>query len=210
MDTETENTAGWRGSRELWLDAARQVFVETGVDAVKIQALAERLALSRTSFYWFFKDRSALLDALLAHWEETNSGALIDACDAYAETLTEAILNLISVFIAETEFDPRLDFSVRGWAAQSADVMARVASADERRIAAIKALFVRFGFAPEEADVRAHAVYLVQIGYISLQVAEDTATRVSRAAEYVRIYAGETPTERELARFRARHEAQVL
>ena len=54
MDAETENTAGWRGSRALWLDAARQVFVETGVDAVKIQPLAERLALSRTSFYWFF------------------------------------------------------------------------------------------------------------------------------------------------------------
>ena len=65
MDAETENTAGWRGSRALWLDAARQVFVETGVDAVKIQPLAERLALSRTSFYWFFKDRAALLNALL-------------------------------------------------------------------------------------------------------------------------------------------------
>jgi len=206
MDAETENTAGWRGSRELWLDAARQAFVETGVDAVKIQSLAERLSLSRTSFYWFFKDRAALLNALLQHWEETNTGALIDACDAYAETLSEAILNLISVFIAETDFDPRLDFSVRGWAAQSADVMARVASADERRIAAIKALFVRFGFVPEEADVRAHAVYLVQIGYISLQVAEDTATRVNRASEYVRIYTGRAPSERELARFRARHE----
>lgn len=206
MDAETENNAGWRGSREVWLEAARQVFVETGVDAVKIQPLAERLSLSRTSFYWFFKDRAALLDALLEHWEETNTGALIAACDAYAETLTEAILNLISVFIAETEFDPRLDFSVRGWAAQSNDVMARVASADERRISAIKTLFVRFGFAPEEADVRAHAVYLVQIGYISLQVAEDTATRVNRASEYVRIYTGRTPSERELARFRARHE----
>lgn len=200
-----ENTAGWRGSRELWLDAARQVFVETGVDAVKIQLLAERLSLSRTSFYWFFKDRSALLGALLEHWEDTNTGALVAACGAYAETLTEGILNLISVFIEETEFDPRLDFSVRGWAAQSADVRARVASADGRRIAAIKALFVHFGFQEAEADVRAHAVYLVQVGYISLRVAEDTATRVNRAAEYVRIYTGEAPNERELARFRARH-----
>ncbi|WP_180900774.1 TetR/AcrR family transcriptional regulator [Martelella soudanensis] len=205
MDADTEKNAGWRGSRALWLDAARQAFVETGLDAVRIQALAHRLSLSRTSFYWFFKDRAALLDALLEHWEDTNTGALIEACDAYAETLTEGILNLISVFIAEAEFDPRLDFSVRGWAAQSADVTARVASADSRRISAIKALFVRFGFAQEEADVRAHAVYLVQIGYISLQVTEDTATRVERAAEYVRIYTGQAPDERELARFRARH-----
>lgn len=207
MDIETEKNAGWRGSRELWLEAARQAFVENGLDAVKIQPLANHLSLSRTSFYWFFKDRAALLDALLEHWEETNTGALTDACAAYAETLTEGILNLISVFIEEDAFDPRLDFSIRGWAAQSSAVMARVASADRKRLAAIKALFTRFGFAAEEADVRAHAVYLVQIGYISLQVTEDTQTRVNRAAEYVRTYTGQAPDERELARFRARHSA---
>ena len=48
------------------LDAARQALLESGLDAVKIQPLATRLNLSRTSFYWFFKDRTALLDALPA------------------------------------------------------------------------------------------------------------------------------------------------
>ena len=64
-----EKTSGWRGSREVWLQAAQAALIASGVDAVKIQPLANGLQLSRTSFYWFFRDRKALLDALLEEWD---------------------------------------------------------------------------------------------------------------------------------------------
>ena len=171
---------------------------------MKIQPLANRLNISRTSFYWFFKDRTALLDALLEQWEAKNTGAFVEACEAYAETITEAVLNLIAVFYDEEVFEPRLDFAVRGWAHQSSPVMARVNIADERRLAAIREMFERFGFASDDADVRARTVYLVQIGYISMQVQESIATRMSRVQRYVEIYAGRSPTASEMARFHAR------
>ncbi|MFN3824326.1 MAG: TetR/AcrR family transcriptional regulator [Pseudorhodobacter sp.] len=199
-----EKTSGWRGSRELWLEAARQALVETGLDAVKIQPLASRLNLSRTSFYWFFKDREALLDALLAEWEARNTGAFVEACGAYAETIAEAVLNLNVVFLDPALFEPQLDFAVRGWAHRSDAVAARVNAADETRLAAIGAMFTRFGFAPEEADVRARTVYLTQIGYIAMQVRENTALRLTRIPAYVKTFCGEAPTARELARFHAR------
>lgn len=197
--------SGWRGSRELWLEAATSAFLESGIEAVKIQLLASRLALSRTSFYWFFRDRAALLDALLERWDETNTGALVAACDAYAETVTEAVLNLISAFIDVSRFQPRFDLAVRGWAHQSEAVTGWVAVADEKRLQAIRSMFQRFGFVAEEADVRARTIYLVQIGYISMQVEEDLDTRMRRIPAYVKTYCGRAPTERELARFHARH-----
>lgn len=200
---DVEKTSGWRGSRELWLDAARQALLQGGVDAVKIQPLAVALGLSRTSFYWFFKDRHALLDALLAEWDAKNTGAFVAACAAYAESIAEAILNLIAVFHDEARFEPQLDFAVRGWAHQSDAVMARINAADEQRLEAIRAMFERFGFAPDDADVRARTVYLVQIGYISMQVREDRAVRMARVPAYVRTYCGAAPTDRELARFHA-------
>ncbi|MBV0912030.1 TetR/AcrR family transcriptional regulator [Anianabacter salinae] len=201
---EPEKATGWRGSRELWLDAAKQALVLSGLDAVKIQPLATGLQISRTSFYWFFKDRTALLDALLADWEARNTGAFVTACSAYAETISEAILNLIAVFHEETVFEPRLDFAVRGWAHQSADVAARVQAADEIRLAAIRQMFERFGFAPDEADVRARTVYLTQIGYISMQVRESADVRIARVPGYVKTFSGQSPTRSELARFHAR------
>lgn len=200
----SEKTSGWRGSRDLWLEAAKRALLETGLDAVKIQPLATRLNISRTSFYWFFKDRNALLDALLEDWEVKNTGAFEATCSAYAETITEAVLNLIAVFHDEDLFEPRLDFAVRGWAHQSDAVMARVNAADARRLEAIRAMFTRFGFPEDEADVRARTVYLVQIGYISMQVDEDRTTRMARVPAYVKTYCNQAPAPNELARFHAR------
>lgn len=202
-------TTGWRGSHELWLNAAKQALLDTGLDAVKIQPLASQLNISRTSFYWFFKDRNALLDALLEDWEAKNTGAFIVASEAYAETVTEAVLNLIGVFLNADVFDPRLDFAIRGWAHQSDDVMKRVNAADEKRLAAIQSLFERFGYAPEDADTRARTVYLTQIGYISMQVEESLQTRMARIPRYVQIYSGQLPQTRELARFHAMHGFEV-
>jgi AcrR family transcriptional regulator len=203
---KTGKTAGWRGSRELWLEAAREAFVTSGLDAVKIQPLATRLNLSRTSFYWFFQDRAALLEALLADWEATNTGSLERAAQDYAETIAEAVLNLIGVFLDGGPFETRLDLAVRGWAHQSDAVAARVHAADAARLSAIRNMFARFGYASGEADVRARTLYLTQIGYISMQVRESMEERLVRIPDYVTTFTGHRPTEREFARFRARHE----
>lgn len=202
--TIPQKTSGWRGSREVWLQAAKQKLIDTGLDAVKIQPLANQLDLSRTSFYWFFKDRNALLDALLEDWEAKNTGAFVTACGVYAESVSEAVLNLIAVFHDEALFEPQLDFAVRGWARQSLAVMERINRADEQRLAAIREVFERFGFAEEDADVRARTVYLVQIGYISMQLRESVATRMARVPAYVKTYCGRAPTKGEMARFHAR------
>ncbi len=204
IDT-TEKASGWRGSRELWLDAARDAFVTSGLDAVKIQPLAKRLNLSRTSFYWFFKDRGALLDALLDMWDDSNTGSLVAAAGAYAETITEAALTLISVFLDDRPFESRFDLAVRGWAHSSDAVAARVNAADAARLAAIRRMFERFGYDPGEADVRARTVYLVQIGYISMQMQESLAERMSRMPAYVKTFTGYAPSDEELRRFHARH-----
>lgn len=204
-DTKDGKDTGWRGSHEGWLTAAREAFVEAGLEAVKIQPLAARLNLSRTSFYWFFKDRGALLDALLDDWEATNTASLIAAADAYAETIGEAVLNLIGIFLDDGPFQAGFDLAVRGWAHQSEAVAARVNAADTARLEAIRRMFGRFGFEADEADVRARTIYLVQIGYISMQVREDMATRMARIPGYVKTYTGQPPTEAELRRFHAAH-----
>lgn len=204
-DTTAEDQKGWRGSREVWMDVARAALLDGGIDAVKVQPMASRLNLSRTSFYWFFKDRAAILEALLDEWDATNTAALISGCEAYADTIAEAVLNLLSVFLDEARFEPRFDMAIRGWALQSDTVTARVAATDEARLQAIRGMFLRFGFDAAEADVRARTIYLVQVGYIALQTRETLTTRLERIPAYVKTYSGQPATERELARFRARH-----
>ncbi|WP_339110040.1 TetR/AcrR family transcriptional regulator [Thioclava sp. GXIMD4216] len=192
---------GWRGSSELWLDAAYQALVAKGVDAVKIMPLANSLKLSRTSFYWFFKDRGQLLAALLERWEKATTAALIAATESYAASRPEAMLNVITIFMSEAQFDTALELAVRAWAQRDPSVLARLQANDARRLEALRAMLLRWGFAPADADVRARTIYLVQIGYISMRVQEDLAERVARHPYYVEVYIGERPSAEEMARF---------
>lgn len=197
--------SGWRGSPDLWLGAAYEALVESGVDAVKILPLAKRLNLSRTSFYWFFRDRDELLQALLGRWREKNTGTIVARADAYAETVAEGMLNVFDCWLDPDLFDARFEFAVRSWALQSDAILAEVRDADRTRLEAIARMLVRFGHDPARAEVRARTVYLVQIGYVSMQVVEDVAVRMARIPTYVEIFTGTEPQPREMARFHARH-----
>lgn len=196
---------GWRGSQEGWVDAAYETLLDSGIDSVKILPLAKRLKLSRTSFYWFFKDRDELLDALIARWRDKNTGNLVKQTEAYAESVVEAMLNLFDCWLDRALFDSPFEFAVRSWALQSPQILAEVQAADQIRMDAITRMLMRFGFDETAADVRARTTYLVQIGYISMQAQENVALRMRRIPEYIAIYTGQLPQQRELDRFYARH-----
>jgi AcrR family transcriptional regulator len=199
------NDSGWRGSPELWLNAAYALLLESGIDAVKIQPLAAKLDLSRTSFYWFFKDRDALAQGLLARWRDQNTENFLKQAGAYAETLAEAVLNVFDLWFDSDLFDTRFEFAVRSWGLQSPAVLDDVRQADQARLGALQAMFMRFGHGVMTADVRARTIYLTQIGYISMQAQEDVTLRMVRVPSYVEIFTGVTPTQRDLDRFYARH-----
>ena len=203
--TLQENETGLRGSAELWLSAAYDALLEAGVDAVKIMPLAKKLNLSRASFYWFFEDREQLLAALLKHWREKNTDNLVARANAYADSLAEAILNVSDCWFDKNLFDSRLEFAIRSWALQSDSIRDEVQDADRQRLEALTGLFSRFGMKPRSADVRARTIYLVQIGYISMQSQEGLPLRMSRMAEYVHVYTGVAPEPREMNRFFSRH-----
>ena len=82
MTEDEKPQTGWRGSREAWLEVAYEALIREGVDAVKIMPLAESLKLSRTSFYWFFKDRAELMAALADMWEARTTAPLVAATRA--------------------------------------------------------------------------------------------------------------------------------
>ena len=197
--------SGWRGSPELWLDAAYEALIESGVEAVKVQLLSKKLRLSRGSFYWMFKDREALLDALLERWREKNTGGIAKQAEAYAETLEEALLNVFDCWLDPQIFDFHFEFAVRSWALQSPTVMAELTEADESRVKSMTKLFRRYGMEAAMADVSARALYQGQIGYISMGTKEPEADRMKRIPLYIKLFTHKMPTESELNRFYARH-----
>ena len=194
-----------RGSKELWLDAAYEMLVSDGIDAVKVMALAKKLNLTRTGFYWFFTDLDELHSTIIIRWESQNTGNLVDRCNMEASNICDALFNVMDCWLDPSLFDARLDLAIRNWARVAPDLQRRLGDADRARIDAVACMFRHHGFSIEQAEVRSLTVIFTQIGYISMQVEEDRRERLARVQHYVEIFAGTVPALKDVDCFLARH-----
>ena len=194
-----------RASRETWIEAAYILFVEEGIEAVKVMPLAKKLNLTRTGFYWHFKDLSELHDAIVEIWKTRNTGIILERCAMPAQSLCAALFNLLDCWIDNEHFDAPLDLAIRNWARNDARLQVIVDQSDEDRLAAVRALLERFGRSGEAAHFRALTVILTQTGYYSMHVSEPRLKRALAGCHYVEIFAGEAPTEAEKDAFLKRH-----
>ena len=192
-----------KATRDDWLDVALSALALEGVDHVTVLDLSERLGVSRSSFYWYFKNRDELLDALLDRWDQLNTRSIVAQAEAPAATVNEAVCNVFRCWVNPLIFSPRLDFAVREWARRSAPVRKALDRADGVRTDALKALFVRFGYEDEDAFVRARVLYYMQIGYYALDLREPIETRLNLTPHYLKAFTGVDPSKAEIEAFRA-------
>ncbi|TIM59382.1 MAG: TetR/AcrR family transcriptional regulator, partial [Mesorhizobium sp.] len=65
-------------TREDWMKLALETLISEGVEAVRVLALGQKLNVSRSSFYWYFKSRQDLLDQLLDYWRNNNTRFILE------------------------------------------------------------------------------------------------------------------------------------
>ena len=70
-----ENTP--RKTKNDWLIAALNLLETSGHEGVIIEHLAASMHTAKSSFYWHFKNRNELLNALLTYWSEEYTEGLI-------------------------------------------------------------------------------------------------------------------------------------
>lgn len=190
-------------TRDDWLNVAMDVLITDGVEQVKVLALAERMHVSRSSFYWYFKSRQDLLDALLKTWEQTNTAAMVARAEAPAVAITGAVLNVFHCIANPALFNTALDFAVRDWARRSGKVRNLLDRSDARRVEALTQMFVRYGYPELEATTRAKVLYYMQLGYDMAEPNESHSHRLEMTPQYLKVFTGSEPRPEELAEFAA-------
>jgi AcrR family transcriptional regulator len=149
-----------RTPRTAWIDAALKALSAGGPEAVRVEALAAGLGVSKGGFYWHFADRQALLDEMLDVWEEAGTDEVL----AYVERHSDDPRAKIQVFFDKA---PSADFTVelalRDWARRDRTVADRLRKIDRRRMAFLRSLFAEF-CSDEEAEARAMLTYSLLIG----------------------------------------------
>ncbi|MGR3760343.1 TetR/AcrR family transcriptional regulator [Roseobacteraceae bacterium NS-SX3] len=194
-------TGNVKVTREDWLNVAMDVLITDGVEQVKVLSLAERMAVSRSSFYWYFKSRQDLLDALLKVWEQTNTAGMVAQAAAPAASVTAAVLNVFRCIANPELFNTALDFAVRDWARRSGPVRNLLDQSDARRVEALTAMFLRYGYPDLEAQTRAKVLYYMQLGYDMAGLNESHAHRLKMTPEYLKVFTGREPQPGELEEF---------
>lgn len=172
-----------------WLLKALAIFIEEGIDAVRITRLANELNVTRGSFYWHFSNREDLIEALVDYWKSRNTHAIVDSV-ASAKSLSDGIFRFFETCLDTQLFDPRLDLAIREWARRSPEIRQQLDAADRVRVQALTDFYQRFDYPMPEAFIRARVIYFAQIGFYALDVHEDLATRLSYSEAYFESFTG--------------------
>jgi AcrR family transcriptional regulator len=170
-----------RLGKSEWIKAGLKTLARNGVDAVRVEPLAATLRVTKGSFYWHFKDRQALLDALLDTWQARATTDIIDQVEAKGG---DAHARLVSLFSIVGHASGRLDRAIRGWAGHDAAARKVLEEVDRQRFGYLVTLFVGIGFSPPDAEARARLVYHALIGQFMIG---QTGIDDARTAEHLDI-----------------------
>jgi AcrR family transcriptional regulator len=170
---------------EAWIEAATQVLVDSGIDHVRVDVLAQELGVTRGSFYWHFRDREDLLRRVLQAWSERATELLTARlASAHAADPQAQMRDVISLpFRGRAALKAaRIELAIRAWARRDETARAAVDEADASRLAYHVDLFGQLGFAADEARARAFILYGYEVAESLLHRQGSGAERQQRAA----------------------------
>jgi len=78
MDMTKRTPSTDRLAPEDWTRVALEAIADNGISNVAVERLARELGTTKGSFYWHFKDRSALIEAALERWERQYTDDIIE------------------------------------------------------------------------------------------------------------------------------------
>lgn len=156
------------------MDAALQALATGGPDAVRVEALAVRLGVSKGGFYWHFTDRQALLDEMLDSWEKAAVDEVIASVESQPAGSRAKLQRLF-------ELAPSADFAVelalRDWSRRDEDVAERLRRVDNRRMASLRSLFGQFCVDDNDVEARSMLAYSLLIGSYFIAAQHGAKTR---------------------------------
>jgi AcrR family transcriptional regulator len=157
-------------TRDAWITGALMALAEEGHTGLYIETLSKRLRVTKGSFYWHFKDRLDLVEAVLQEWKR---GRIIDICKHTTINPGEelaAFQRTIDVYSnARNTKGLAIELAMREWANRDPHVAATVAEVDMERTRCTAQLFEKLGIPPAEATIRGIVLHACIFGFSLLR-----------------------------------------
>jgi AcrR family transcriptional regulator len=153
-----------RTPRTSWIEEGLRALGIGGPDAVRIEALAQALGVTKGGFYWHFGDRRALLEEMLDAWERLAVDEVIERVEEAGEADARTKLRRLFAIGGSSDELLRLELAIRHWAERDEGVARRLRRIDNRRMEYMRGLFAEFCPDADEVEVRCLTVLTLFIG----------------------------------------------
>ncbi|GAB1510259.1 TetR/AcrR family transcriptional regulator [Actinophytocola sp. KF-1] len=151
-----------RTTRNRWIEAGLAALARGGPDAVRVEALAAELGVTKGGFYGYFDGRPALLAEMLDEWEQRSTREVIAQVEAEGGDPVDKIRRVGALTFSEELH--RIDIAVRAWARHDESVAARLRRIDNARMDFLRSTFACFVSDPDEIEARSTLMFTLAIG----------------------------------------------
>ncbi|MFG1708619.1 TetR/AcrR family transcriptional regulator [Nonomuraea sp. M3C6] len=174
-----------RTPRDKWIEEGLRALAAGGLDAVRVEALAKKLGVTKGGFYGSFADRDALLEAMLDAWERESIDEVIDRVEREGGDPRTKIQRAGVLTFSSDRLLP-IDLAIRDWARRDEAVAERLRRVDNRRMALLRQMIGTFCSDADEVEARSLLAFCVAIGEHFLAADHGDRTRAQvlvRAAD---------------------------
>src|SRR6266550_1222558 len=152
-----------RTPRTRRIEEGLRVLGVGGLDAVRIERLAQALGVTKGGFYWHFDDRRALLEEMLDTWERVGVDAVIERVEGDGGDARAKLRRLFAIASSGDDL-LEIELAIRDWARRDKAVAGRLRRVDNRRMEYMRSLFGAFCPDEEEVEVRCMLAFSLWLG----------------------------------------------
>jgi len=166
-----------------WIEAALAVLAEGGIERVRVEVVAERLGITKGGFYRRFKDRRALLEAMLETWSAGRIAVITQQTALAGMSPRERLQSIVKLYSERVSAQGMaIELAIRQWARSDATAAAAVAGVDAERLRSVAELYRKLGLAAEAAQERSVLLYAFIFGQSLLYLEQSPRKRASLMA----------------------------
>ncbi|MFB9328838.1 TetR/AcrR family transcriptional regulator [Paenibacillus aurantiacus] len=150
-------------TEEQWIRLGMKRFANNGVDGLVIERMASELGCSKSSFYWYFNDRSEFIAKIVDHWAHVTTQQVMRKADG-AEQSLERLIALLTQMFSVTRVGDFL-FYLRKLGRENPYYDEVLEQIERTRMDYARQLLIQAGMDPETAGHKSSLLYHYYLGW---------------------------------------------
>ena len=153
------------GKGDVWIEAGFTELARSGIAGVRVEVLAKALGVTKGGFYRRFRDRAALLGAMLEVWREGRIAAIEQQASLSGTSARERLASLVRLYSERMNTEGMaIELAIRQWARSDETAAEAVSSVDAARLKNVAQLYRASGLPSETAEAQAFLFYCFVFG----------------------------------------------